>query len=124
MKYLKQFAVIMIVSFAGELLHSCLPLPVPASIYGFVLMFVLLLTGILKLSDVKETSHFLIEIMPVMFIPSSVGLITVFALLKPLLLPYAVITVVSTFIVMLVAGRVTQALIRGKRKEASDEGDA
>ena len=67
MKYLKQFLIILAVSFIGEAFHHIIPLPVPASIYGLVLMFILLCTGILKLDDVKDTAEFLILIMPVMF---------------------------------------------------------
>ena len=36
----------MAVSFVGEILHAVLPLPIPASIYGLVLMLALLMTGI------------------------------------------------------------------------------
>ena len=56
MKYVKQFVIIIAISFIGEFLKYLLPLPVPASIYGMVLMFVALLTGILKLDDVKDTA--------------------------------------------------------------------
>ena len=75
MKYLKQFTIILLVSFAGDLLHSALPLPVPGSIYGIIIMFILLLTKIIPLDAVQDTAKFLIEIMPVMFIPAAVGLI-------------------------------------------------
>ena len=64
MKYLKQFGIILILSFAGELLNLLIPLPIPASIWGFALMFVCLQTGLLKLDYVKDTAIFLIEIMP------------------------------------------------------------
>ena len=42
MKYLIQFLIIIAFSFAGELLHYCLPLPIPASIYGIILLFLAL----------------------------------------------------------------------------------
>ena len=49
MKYVKEFGIILIVSLVGELLNYFLPLPVPASIYGLVLMFLCLMLGIIKL---------------------------------------------------------------------------
>lgn len=108
----------MAVTFAGELLHSMISLPVPASIYGLVIMFILLCTHIVKLPDVEDTSKFLVEIMPVMFIPAGVGLIESIDVLKPMLLPVSVITVSVTVIVMAVTGLVTQAFIRkGKKKD-------
>ena len=116
MKYLKQFAIIALLSFLGELLHYLLPLPVPASIYGLLLLFGGLFSGVIKLSWVKDTGKYLINIMPVMFIPPAVGLMVCWPLLRPHLLPYAVITVVSTIFVMFAAGHTTQALLRLERK--------
>lgn len=116
MKYLKQFGIIILISFIGELLHSLIPLPVPASIYGLVLMLLALMSGRLGLDDVKETAAFLIEIMPVMFIPAAVGLMDSWDTIRPQLIPYVVITVVSLVVVMAVAGRVTQAVLRRQRR--------
>lgn len=75
-------------------------------------MLLALITGIIKLEQVKETAGFLIEIMPVMFIPAGVGLLTAWGVLKPVWVPVAVITVISTVVVMVVTGRVTQSVIR------------
>ena len=75
MKFLRQFAIILFVSFLGEILHILIPLPVPASVYGLLLMFTALCTGILKQEQVREAADFLIEIMPVMFIPAAAGLL-------------------------------------------------
>ena len=83
MKYIKQLSIILLISFLGELIHYLLPLPIPASIYGLILLFVALLTGIVPLSAVKETGNFLIEIMPLMFIPSAVGLMESWGILQP-----------------------------------------
>ncbi len=120
MKYLRQFLIILFITFIGEVFNLVIPLPIPASIYGLVILLVALLTGIIKVEMVKEASAFLIEIMPLMFIPAAVGLIESWGILKPICLKISVITVVSTVAVMAVSGLVTQAIIRnGKRK--SDE---
>ncbi len=116
MRYLKQFTIILFISFLGELLHWMIPLPVPASIYGLLLMLGALCTGVIKLSSVRESGKFLIDIMPVMFIPASVGLLDSWGVLKPVWLPVAVITLVSTVVVMSVSGLVAQAVIRHSRK--------
>lgn len=112
MKYLKQFGIIVFISFVGEVLNKLLPLPVPASIYGLVILFVLLCSGVVKLSDVKETSVFLIEIMPLMFIPAAVGLLESWGVIKGNLIPYLIMTAVSTVVVMVVAGLATQFVSR------------
>lgn len=122
MKYLKQFLIILIISFIGEILKEILPLPIPASIYGMVILFVCLLTKVIKLKDVRETGKFLIEIMPVMFIPAGVGLMSSWNVLRPLILPVGIITVVTVFTVMAVSGRISQAIIRAGQKNEESVG--
>lgn len=117
MKYLKQFLIIIIVSFIGEGLKLALPVPVPASIYGMLIMFICLMTGLIKLEQVKDAGEFLIEIMPVMFIPAGVGLMTSWDILKPLLMPASIITVVTVVTVFLATGRVSQAIIRRDKRK-------
>ena len=117
MKFLKQFSIILLISFLGEILHMQIPLPVPASVYGLVLMLGALITGILKLGQVRETATFLIEIMPVMFIPAGVGLMESWSSLQPVWLPVILITIVTTILVMAVTGKVTQAMIRKEKKD-------
>lgn len=118
MKLLKQFLIILAISFIGELLKYLLPLPVPASIYGMVILFIGLLTGIIPLASVKDAGKFFIEIMPVMFIPAGVGLMSSWGTLKPVLLPVSIITVAALITVMAATGRVSQFVIRRqKRKE-------
>lgn len=111
MKYLRQFCIILIISFVGDLLHSVLPLPVPASIYGILLLFALLKSGLLPLEAVKDTGKFLIEIMPVMFIPAAVGLVESWGVIGKSLGVYALVTVVSTILVMAVSGMITQKFV-------------
>ena len=123
MKLLYQFGVILAVTFVGDLLYALLPLPIPASIYGLIVMLICLGTKVVKLSQVKIAADFLIDIMPPMFIPAAVGLIVVWGDLKEILIPVVVITCLSTVIVMVCTGKVTQTLIRRKQKtgEMKDE---
>ena len=116
MKYLKQFLLILCITFVGELVKYVLPLPIPASIYGMVILFVGLMTGHIKLSSVKEAGKFLIEIMPVMFIPAGAGLVESWSALRPICVQVVVIMFVSTIVVMVISGRVTQFVIRRNRK--------
>lgn len=116
MKHVIRLGVILGVSLAGEALNALIPLPIPASIYGLVLMLLCLCTGLIKLEQVESAGRFLIEIMPVMFIPAAVGIIESWPALRPMLLPVATIMVVSTLVVMGVSGAVTQALMRRGKK--------
>ena len=109
--------IISLIAFIGELLSFLIPLPIPASIYGIAIMLALLISGRLKVESVKDVSLFLISVMPVMFIPATVGLMDSFPLLSGSLLAYAVILIVSTAAVMAVSGRVTQHVIRSEKKK-------
>ncbi len=116
MKYVKQFGIILLLSFLGEILHEVLPLPIPASIYGIVILFFCLERKIIPVSAVKETSAFLIETMPVMFIPAAAGLLESWETIKADWISYTAITFVSTFVVMVAAGKAVQFVMRRKKE--------
>lgn len=117
MKYIKQFEIILAISLIGELMNRLIPLPVPASIYGMAILFTALCTGIIKLSAVKETGHFLVQIMPMMFIPATVGLLESWEVMQSFLTAIIVIALVSTVIVIFASGHATQLIINLKKKE-------
>lgn len=112
MKYVRQFLIIAAFSFAGEALHWAIPLPIPASIYGIVLLFAALSLKVVKVSHIAECSRFLIRVMPIMFIPPAVGLMQSWGLVRNSIAAYAAVTVISTLVVMYAAGMVTQLIIR------------
>ena len=112
MKYLFQFLIIVAISFMGELLHYVIALPIPASIYGIILLFAALQLGWIKVRQIREVSTWLIAIMPALFIPSAVGLVKSWDILSQSLVKYSVITFVSTLVVMGLAGLATQYVIR------------
>ena len=120
MKWMKQFGIIMLISFVGEILEKWIPLPIPASIYGIILLFLCLKLNIIPHEAVHETGKFLIEIMPLMFIPAAVGLLETWDVIAPAWLEYVAVTVISTWVVMIVSGRVTQFVIRRKRKDVQE----
>ena len=120
MKWMKQFGIILLISFVGEILEKWIPLPIPASIYGIILLFLCLKLNIIPHEAVHETGKFLIEIMPLMFIPAAVGLLETWDVIAPAWLEYVAVTVISTWVVMIVSGRVTQFAIRRKRKDVQE----
>ena len=120
MHYLRQFMILSLITLLGEALSFLIPLPIPASIYGILILLALLISGRLKLESVKDIASFLIAIMPVMFIPAAVGLMDSFSLLAGNLIAYTVILFVSTVAVMAVSGRVTQHVILKEKEESHD----
>ncbi len=114
MKYIRQSVCILAFTMAGELLQELLPLPIPAAIYGMVLLLIALFTGLLKPAHIKETADFLIGIMPLFFVAPAVKLLEFWGIIAPKLVPVCIISAVSTLLVFIVAGLVTQALLKRK----------
>lgn len=120
LKYIYQLSIILLISALGELLRYIIPLPIPASIYGLVLMFIALAAGIIKLEKIEKVSDFLLEIMPIAFIPGGVGLITAWDSLQNMLIPAIIITIVTTVLVIGITGRITQILVKIKRSSNNE----
>ena len=108
MKYLRQFTIIIAVTFLAEVLAWLIPAPIPASIYGLVIMFLAFYFKVVKVAWVRETATFFIEIMPVIFIPAGVGILVAGDLLVKNLFPFVVITLISTIAVIASCGVIAQ----------------
>ena len=121
MKYLMQFGIIIGLSLVGEVLNSVIPLPVPASVWGMVLLFVLLCLKVIKLDQVQDAADFLLSIMTVMFVPVGASLITSFADIKDEILGIFAIIIVSTVVCFLVTGKVAQRRIDKSENNGKEE---
>ena len=121
--YLFQFARILAFCFLGEICHAVLPLPIPASIYGLLLLLAALRFGIVKLEQVKEVGLFLTGIFPLLFVPAAAGVMELWAEMGEMLLPIVIAIIPVTVLVLVSAGRTTQALTsrRAARKEAEHD---
>ena len=115
MKYIRQLALVLAVSFLGETLNRVIPLPIPASIYVLVMMFLLLESGLVKFEKVEATTVFLKNTLVVTLIPSAVGVMAAWDVLEPILLPAVLIIVVTNVLVLAVSGHVSQAIVRMQR---------
>lgn len=125
MKYIKQFAIIIAVSFIGEIAAHFIPLPIPASIWGLVLMLVLLVTKIVPIDAVRDAAKFLVSLMQIMFIPAAVGLLTSLDALESAWLPIVISIVVVTPIVFFCSGKLTDVMIsRSEKKDKEGEHNA
>ena len=103
-KYLFQFARILAFCFLGEFCHAVLPLPIPASIYGLVLLLAALLLGLVQLDDVKEVGLFLTGIFPLLFVPAAAGVMELWAEMGSMLLPIVIAIIPVTVLVLGLVG--------------------
>ena len=117
MGYLKQVLIILAFTAVGELLSYVIPLPIPAAIYGLVLLFIALWTGLVKPGQVKEVSSFLISILTVFFVAPAVRILEYWGVIGPFAAQIIAICVISTYLVFAVSAWVTQRLMKKGDKE-------
>ena len=112
MKYIKQLLIILLFTLLGELLAYVLPLPIPAAIYGLILLFIALCAGLVKPENISETAHFLIRCMSILFISPTVSILSYWGVIAPDLIPILVIVITSAVLVFAVSGLITKALLK------------
>lgn len=108
MKYFFQFCRILVFCFLGELLHWLLPFPIPAGIYGLVLLTAALLLKIVKLEQIREVARFLTGVFPLLFVPGAVGVMDLWNEMREILIPILIAAVPVTVLVIVASGRATQ----------------
>ena len=119
MKYVKQIALILLFSFLGEICRHFIPLNIPASIYGMILLFAALSLKIVRVEHVRQTGSFIASLLPLLFVAPTVGLMEYWDLLKPVLVPFVLISFVVTIFVFAVSGLITKWTIgKGEKKDA------
>ncbi len=117
MKYISKFFIIALISFAGELLNYFIPLPIPGSIYGFVILFVLLLTKRIKADYIRPVTDFLLNVMPVTFIAPGVALMTMVDELKEMGVPIILTATLGTLLVMCTVAKTAEFILNRKEKK-------
>ena len=118
MNYIFQLALIFGVSFVGEVLNALLPFPIPASVYGLIILFLLLCTKIVKVEQIETVSGFMISIMPIFFIEPTVGIMNSYGLVKGKVAVLFLAAFISFAAVLAVTGLTAQFFIRlNKKKE-------
>jgi len=122
MKVVRQFFVILAVSFAGELLHALIPLPVPAGIYGLAVLFALLALKVIKAEHVGVCAEFFIGILPLLLIPAAAGIMAVWEDMAAMFAPIILAVTAVTVLVFAVTGKCAQMLLKseGGRDDATD----
>lgn len=117
MKYLNQFLIILGFSLVGEALQMWIPLPIPGSVYGLVLLFAALCAGVVKVRQVKEVGGFLTSILPLLFVSPAAGILENWALIRRDVLVLLLLAAGTTVTTFAISGLAAQAMVRkgGKR---------
>ncbi|MEI7065419.1 CidA/LrgA family protein [Dickeya chrysanthemi] len=122
--YLRAFAVIYLCLFIGNAISARLPITIPGSILGMLVLFALLASQILPSHWVKPGCRLLIRYMALLFVPIGVGVMNYYGVLREQFAPIVVSCLVSTFVVMIVVGYTTQMMHRDQVPPGRNTADA
>ncbi|MFB5674883.1 CidA/LrgA family protein [Paenibacillus terreus] len=114
-----QIALLLAFSAALNALVNWLHWPVPGSIIGMVILFILLQTGVVRLSWIEAGANWLLAELLLFFIPSAVGVMDYGPMLEHNGMSILLIVLLGTFIVMAVTGLVATIIAKGKERKAS-----
>ncbi|TXL57562.1 CidA/LrgA family protein [Cerasibacillus terrae] len=98
--------------YVGLFIRNVLHLSVPSSVIGMLLLFLFLMLRGIKVEWIDTGAQFFVDHLVFFFIPATVGVMNYFGLFKGHGMWLIIITVVSSFLVMLTSGHMSQALAR------------
>ena len=120
--FIGQLFLIWLIYAASEWIVKILYLPIPGSVFGMMLLFFLLLSGVLKVTYIEKAASFLMKHLAFFFIPFAVGLMNYGQLIKTSGIQLLIMIAVSTVIGMVLTSGLTQVLTgkAGAKREQSD----
>ncbi len=123
MKIIRQIGIIFTVCWLSILVEKILPFAFPASVIGMILLFICLLTGVLKIEHIQEKADFLLENMAFFFVPAGVSIINYFDVLENTWIQLVVICVISTVVTFAVTAWSVKLTVRllGRLRERREE---
>ncbi len=110
MKLLRQFGFILGLTLFGELIKKVFKLPLPGSVIGMIVLFLLLYLKVVKVENLKEISSFLLDHLSFFFVPAGVGLMAYMGILRDNWFEIGIISLITTVIVLLITGYSIQLL--------------
>lgn len=113
----KQFLIILVINFVGVIIQNVFHLPLPGTILGMLILFILLWTKALKVESIEKVCDFLILNMIIFFLPPAVELLEYMALLKTGFLKIIILLIATTVITMIVTGKTVDFCIKRMEKK-------
>lgn len=124
MSVLAELALIFGICLAGEALAALLPVQFPASVIGLLLLMALLFAGVIKTRHIQRVAEFFMANMAFVFVPACVSVMQQYELIRPQLLTFLGICLLTTPLVYLTTAWTVQAVMalrRHRRKGAGQD---
>lgn len=114
--FLHQVLVISIILLISRIIQSLVPIPMPASVIGLVLLFILLCTGIVKLGQVESVGTALTNNIGFLFVPAGVSVINSLGVLSTSPFLILGLIIVSTILLLVCTGLVSQLIMKATER--------
>jgi holin-like protein len=116
LKFLRQVFIVLAICLIGELINRLLKIPIPGNVIGMILLFLCLVSGIIKLEMIEDISKFLLDHLAFFFLPAGVGLISYLGVIKSNWIAIFSISCIISILVMIISGQTVQFLKRRLKK--------
>ncbi|HEI7607482.1 TPA: antiholin-like murein hydrolase modulator LrgA [Staphylococcus aureus] len=119
--FFHQVIVIALVLFVSKIIESFMPIPMPASVIGLVLLFVLLCAGAVKLGEVEKVGTTLTNNIGLLFVPAGISVVNSLGVISQA--PFLIIglIIVSTILLLICTGYVTQIIMKVTSRSKGDK---
>lgn len=114
---LNEFIIIFLINYTGIIISNIFNLPIPGTIIGMILFFMLLYTGLLKTQKVENAVNALLMNMTILFLPPAVRILDSIHLLSGQFIKVLILIIITTFITMGITGKVVQFMIELTEKK-------
>jgi len=101
---LREIALIFGCLILGNIVKYLLGIPVPGSVFGMIILFLLLKSGYVKEDHIKRITGFLLDNMAFFFVPIGVGVVLYLDIIKSELFPIMASSLLSTLVILFVVG--------------------
>lgn len=117
MRYAKQFLLLLVLTLVGEMFNDLVPLKIPASIWGLLLLLTMLKWKVIRVEQIEATSNFLVSILPILFIPPTLGIAAEWGRVQGLLPEIFLVVIATTTLTMVVSGKLTELILVRRRED-------
>jgi holin-like protein len=124
MKWIKIMIQIFILyefSFVGEIIHRTLHLLIPGNVLGLLLLLLCLSFKLFKLDWIEQGAGFLLAFLPLLFVPSMIGIMNYPSLLSKQGALLFFIVIISTIMTVVAAGHASQLLEKSRQKRKDEQ---
>jgi len=116
MKILVQIGIVFLLVACADVLSRLLPIAIPVSVVGILLLMSCLMLKIIKTSQIEDIANFFMQNMGFFFIAAGVSILGKYELIKNILFQYSIVTLISTLLTFATTGIAVKLVLHLQNK--------